>query len=134
MTNLINNLKDAEALAREWLKFSQEAYGWQCRDYGDDTVDCYFAVSSKHRAVRLGNIACCISIGFHTPVKFSDLTHQSAAKLPEILAATSALLESERELLAERSVAEAEALKANRLAQLRRELAALESGQESEAV
>ena len=38
-------------LATEWRAFSKEVNGWQCREWIDEHVRCYFATDSDHSSV-----------------------------------------------------------------------------------
>lgn len=130
MTNLLETLRQIEAHAQEWLDFSQETYGWNTREYGEhgDDVRCYFADSGNHRSVRLGRYGCRISVGFFSPVQFSDLTYRSMANAETLLATARELLAAERQRAAQRTESEVQSEKAAQIESLRKRLAELEGG------
>ena len=125
MNDLIRTIEELEAHAREWLDFSHQTYGWDTREYGD-YVRCYFADTSEHRSVRLGEYGCQIQFAFHRPVQFGDMTLATVKHVDQILQRSREILAAERETAVRKSESEVEADKQARIDTLRRELAELE--------
>ena len=115
-------LVEAEALAKEWIDFSQEANGWDSREYGD-YVSCYFADSRNHRSVTFGGHFAQIQIAFHATTRFGDITLNAAKNMSKILAKSRQILEDERAKFARRGREEAEALRQQRIKSLKAALA-----------
>ena len=124
--NIIEILQEAESLAKEWVNFSYEAYGWNTEEYGD-YVRCYFADSRNHRSVAFGGHSSQIQIALHATTRFGDITMSAAKNLREILAKSRQILEDERAKFARRDLEEAEALRQQRIKSLRAALAEAEA-------
>ncbi len=127
MTDFLDQLKQAEALAHEWLSFSEDAHGRDTREYAD-FVRCYFAANTNFRAVRFGPHGQCVEVYFHSPVQFNGLTHRAVERLDDILRHARDLLKQEREAATNRTTTEMQAERDALIGRLREQLAELEGG------
>ena len=127
MTDFLDALKRAEALARDWLEYSEATYGRDTRDYAD-YVRCYFAADTRYRTVTFGRYGAQVQVQFHSPVQFGYLTYRTAEAINDILRQARELLAAERDAAAKRSEAEVQFERDARVARLKEQLAELEGG------
>lgn len=119
MDNFKKQLEELQVLASDWLKFSQRANGWNCKTYLEPEkvkVWCYFADDGGHRSVKIGGI----EIAYYSTITFSDFTFRNLNKLSDTI-------KHARELLNERILEEDERTEAEKQDRKKERVTFLES-------